>query len=292
MSVKRKIRKEPIKIGENPNEWIFEEHEYDLDIIEVYRKLEKLLNNSSNLKPHIDKAEYLKNFKYGIEYYCKARKIDFDFHFNTGYVIVPSTEEYYVNCLGMALICWDFYKIRAFLNHQKEKYLGEDNFTKIVEFGAYFIMVNNSPFEDIKDRQALVMEWVEEQSIKQEKSPSKRTAADNKTKKPKPTEIKIFEDLFGDKSQIESIIKILKKHDIANKDGTWNGITNKNSEVLALIDVLREKRYIKKHPQTLTAKLFCEKFELNLSDRSLRTKTQTYYDNLDEYKKIIPDLNP
>lgn len=282
MPLKRKIRREPLKIGENPNEWEFEKYEYDLDIVDVYRQLEKQLNDSSHIKPQVNKKEYLENLKHGIEYYCQFRKIDFNFHFTSGNIIIPSTEEYYVNALGTALICWDFYKIRAFLNHQKEKYLGENDFVKMVEFGAYSIMVNNSPFEDIKERQNLIMQWVEEQG----KKPFPKTVQDKKRK----LEIKKWEDLFTDKSQAESVIQLLKKHGVVNKDGTWEGITNKNSEVLALIDVLREKHYIKKHPQTLTAKLFCEKFALNLSDRSLRTKTQAYYDNLSEYQRILPDL--
>lgn len=283
MSPKRKTRREPLKIGENPNEWEFEKYEYDLDIIDVYRQLERLLNISSELKPDINKKEYLENLKYSIESYCKFRNINFNLHFSTGNVIIPSTEEYYVNTLGTALICWDFYKIRALLNHQKEKYLGEENFVKMVEFGAYSIMVNNSPFKDIKERQNLIMLWVEEQQGK------KHSRKAIQVKKHKP-EIKKWEYLFLDSAQAESIIKILKVQEIVSKDGTWTGLTDKNTEILALIDVLREKRYIKKYSQTLTAKLFCEKFEVNLSDRSLRTKTQAYYDNLSEYQRIIPDL--
>lgn len=285
MQQKRKKRREPLKIGENPNEWEFEKYEYDLDIIDIYRQLEKLLNISSELRPGINKKEYLENFKYSIESYCKFRNINFNLHFNTGDIIIPSTEEYYVNALGMALICWDFYKIRALLNHQKEKYLGEEDFVKMVEFGAYSIMVNNSSFADIKERQQLIMQWVEEQQ--QDKKQSGKII---KGKKTKPAEIKKWEDLFLDKAQAESIIKILKTHEIVSKDGAWMGLTDKSTEILALIDVLREKRYIKKYSQTLTAKLFCEKFELSLSDRSLRTKTQAYYDNLSEYQRIIPGL--
>ncbi len=284
MPQKRKKRREPLKIGENPNEWEFEKYEYDLDIIDIYRQLERLLNTSSELRPDINKKEYLENLKHSIEYYCKFRNINFNLHFSTGNIIIPSTEEYYVNALGIALICWDFYKIRAFLNHQKEKYLGEGDFLKLVEFGAYSIMVNNSPFKDIKERQHLIMQWVEEQ---QGKKQAGKTASD---KKHKSAEIKKWEDLFLDKTPAETIIRILKTHEIVNKDGTWTGLTDKNTEILALIDVLREKRYIKKYSQTLTAKLFCEKFQLNLSDRSLRTKTQAYYDNLSEYQRIIPDL--
>lgn len=284
MQQKRKKRREPLKIGENPNEWEFEKYEYDLDIIDIYRQLEKQLNNSSEIKPQINKKEYLENLKYSIESYCKFRNINFNLHFNTGDIIIPSTEEYYVNTLGMALVCWDFYKIRALLNHQKEKYLGEGDFVKLVEFGAYSIMVNNSPFEDTKERQHLIMQWVEEQQGKMQVG---KTAP---VKKHKPIEIKKWEDLFLDTAHAESIIKILKTHEIVSKDGAWTGLTDKSTEILALIDVLREKRYIKKYSQTLTAKLFCEKFELNLSDRSLRTKTQAYYDNLSEYQRIIPDL--
>lgn len=284
MQQKRKKRREPLKIGENPNEWEFEKYEYDLDIIDIYRQLERQLNNSSGLKSQFNKKEYLENLKYSIESYCKFRNINFNLHFNTGDIIIPSTEDYYVNTLGMALICWDFYKIRALLNHQKEKYSGDGAFVKLVEFGAYSIMVNNSPFEDIKERQQLIMQWVEEQQGK------KQAGKATQGKKRKLTEIKKWEDLFLDKAQAESIIKILKTLEIVSKGGTWIGLTDKSTEILALIDVLREKRYIKKYAQTVTGKLFCEKFGLNLSDRSLRSKTQAYYDNLSEYQRIIPDL--
>ena len=290
MSINRKIRKTPIIIGENPNGWTFEKHEYDLDIIEVYRKLEKLLGTASNLKPDLDKEEYLRIFKYGIECYCKGRDIDFDFHITTGFLIIPSTEQYYLNCLGMALSCWDLYKIRALLSHQKAIYGGKDDFVKVVEFGAYSIMVSNSPFNNIGDRQQLIMQWVEEESDKLKKSTLVEKPLEKSLKKQKPSEIKSVEDLFIDKANLQKIIQILKSRDIINKDGSWNGLTDKNTEVLALIDVLREKRYIKKHSQTITVKMFCEKFQLKLSDRSMRSKTQVYYDNISEYQKMIPDL--
>lgn len=287
----RTSRKEPLKIGENPNEWSFEKDEYDLDIMEVYKKLEKLLNSSAELKPNIDKEEYLKNFKSGIEFYCKARNIDFKLHFGMrSNVIIPSTEEYYVYSLGMALACWDIYKIRAFLNDQKKKYEGTENFDKIIEFGVYSVMTNNTPFRDAKERQGILMAWVEEQSKKADTSSSVKTTPGKKDNKQKPPKVKSFEELFTDKSQIKNIIKILKDYFILNKDGSWEGTTANKSEILALIDVLREKRYIKKYAQILTGKLFCKQFGLDLKGRSLSTKTQTYYDTIDEYRKIIPDL--
>lgn len=287
----RKSRRTPLKIGENPNEWSFEKDEYDLDIMEVYKKLEKLFISSAELKPNIDKEEYLKNFKSGIEFYCKARNIDFNLHFGMrSNVIIPSTEEYYVYSLGMALACWDIYKIRAFLDDQKKKYEGKENFDKIIEFGAYSVMTNNTPFRDAKERQGILMAWVEEQSKKADTSSSVKTTPGKKGNKQKPPKVKSFEELFTNKSQIKNIIKILTQHFILNKDGSWEGITSNKSEVLALIDVLREKRYIKKHPQTLTAELFCKEFGLDLKDRALRTKTQAYHDTIKEYEKIIPDL--
>ncbi len=284
-SISYNTRKTPLMLGENPNDWIFEKHEYDIDVIEIYKKSEKFLRLSAQLKSDIKIEGYLNNFKYGIQTYCKGKNIDFDFHFSMGYLIIPSNESYYLNCLGIALIYWDSFKIRAFLNFQKDKHPEKDLFINLVEFEIYAVMMSHNPFKNISNRQAIIMQWVEE-----EREKAKGSAKKTKTYIKEKNIPASIEDLFIDKVNLLEILKILQSYDIIDENNTWKGITNKNTEALALIDVLKEKSYIRKYPQTLIGKLFCKKFNLKMSDRSLRTKTQVYYDYYDEYKKIIPDL--
>ena len=99
-----------------------------------------------------------------------------------------------------------------------------------------------------------------------------------------------FEGLFYDPEWPGMIISTLKKYNVLNADGNWVGLTDKNTEILALIDVLVDKRYIRKHKQTTMGRIFCKQFGIELTDRALRFKSQVYYESIDEYKKIIPDL--
>lgn len=99
-----------------------------------------------------------------------------------------------------------------------------------------------------------------------------------------------FEDLFYEPSQANMIVEVLKKNDVISATESWVGFTGKNTEVLALIDVLAEKRYIRKYARTQLGRPFCQRFGIMLTDRSLRSKPQVYFDTLDEYRRIVPDL--
>lgn len=124
-------------------------------------------------------------------------------------------------------------------------------------------------------------------------APPDQTTTDKKKPVSNPAEskaVRSFESLFYDPELAAIIIKTLKQYDVINADGNWIGLTNKNTEILALIDVLVEKRYIRKFKQTEMGRIFCKKFGIELKERALRTKPQVYYDTLDEYTRIIPDL--
>jgi hypothetical protein len=130
--------------------------------------------------------------------------------------------------------------------------------------------------------------------VKRMAQPSSEKANQPEVKRAEPfvegQALRSFEDLFYDPEWPGMIINTLKKFNIVDKNGNWVGLTERSTEILALIDVLVEKRYIRKHKQTEMGRIFCKKFGIDLKDRTLRNKPKSYYENFDEYQRIIPDL--
>ncbi len=167
--MKRIIKREtPLLVGENPNDFSFETHVYDVNVINSYHRIEKILKDGNNLKPHLTKTnkkkEYLDNLKKGIEIYCRFRNINFDFYFKSKIGLsIPSAEDYYQSGLALSLICCDLFRIRSFLQYQQEYYDGADNFLDVVEFLVCDMIKNQSPISDENERLIEIMQWVEEE---------------------------------------------------------------------------------------------------------------------------------
>jgi len=104
------------------------------------------------------------------------------------------------------------------------------------------------------------------------------------TKKP-PT----FEELFVDKEYIELFLNAMPE-DVITPAGTFIGINDRPTEILALIEALKIKGYLKKHGQTLTATIFCKRFKVIIGDRTKRSKSRIVMDCIQDYVDLLPSI--
>ncbi|MEZ5199120.1 MAG: hypothetical protein R2764_22875 [Bacteroidales bacterium] len=112
-----------------------------------------------------------------------------------------------------------------------------------------------------------------------------------KTKKERKR-FKSFKSLFYKEQYASKLIDFLKSNDILNKQGNWIGTTNKKTEFLTLIDVLKSPEFliIKFSSYREVGKLFASQFNIEISDRSLTLHTNTKESLLLTYKKLISDF--
>jgi len=73
----------------------FVKHIYDIDLIETYKELCKLIDKGNNLTIQISKEEYKKRLKEGIENYCSQKNIQLNDKLTFPLqVLVPYSEPY------------------------------------------------------------------------------------------------------------------------------------------------------------------------------------------------------
>ena len=120
----RIIRKEPLKIGENPDHFSFESEAYDLDLMEIYKKMRSILSNPYIiLKASINSEELLFNLREKIRFYCEKFKIDFEYYLKTEspLIVFPYNISEYKHWIRDSLIFYDKFKIPSYLKyHQLE----------------------------------------------------------------------------------------------------------------------------------------------------------------------------
>jgi len=135
-------------------------HDYDVNLVEDYLRLKKIINSPKTVLIDTKKADYLAEIKTFTQDYCKAHKIDYEAHFSIEHpIIVNSNAPNFFQYLGFSLISWDINKIEAFLDYQMAGYKGEILFPSIVEHGAYDFIKRVSRFDnDLRLKE--VMNWV------------------------------------------------------------------------------------------------------------------------------------
>jgi hypothetical protein len=101
-----------------------------------------------------------------------------------------------------------------------------------------------------------------------------------------------FESLFFIKNHASNLIDYLIKQKIINKHGNWEGLTNKKTEFLALINVLKSPEFliIRFSSYREVGRLFASQFNINISNRSLTLFTTTKKDVETTYKKLVSDF--
>lgn len=101
-----------------------------------------------------------------------------------------------------------------------------------------------------------------------------------------------FESLFFNENHASGLIDFLINRNILDKKGNWEGTTNKSTEFLALINVLKSPEFliIRFSSYREVGRLFASQFNINISDRSLTLHTTIKEDVKATYKKLISDF--
>lgn len=138
----------------------FKSHAYAVDAINSCKELEKLTRENYTRKG-LKREEYLDNLKVGIRVYCKNHGLNFSFYFDNNLpLVIPSDHPFYDSSLGLALVSFDPHTIGRFLDYQQKHYKGKENFLNLVEFVAYPIARDSSPFEN-SERLDRIINWIE-----------------------------------------------------------------------------------------------------------------------------------
>jgi len=250
---------------------------YDVNTNRYYHQIESIFNSSEDLNPKFStpekQKEHLSILKEYIEAASQQYNLDQDEQRDV-IIIPPANNGLYFFFAAHELICCEIYRINSFLNYQYQKFEGDKiEFIGIIEFFVCNSIKTNTPRANENERLTIIMSWVDEK----------------KKLKPKRNNTlpKSIIELFNEEDKFNEVLNILEFNNLLNEDGSWNGFSVHKSEIIALIDVLAEKGYIKKVNQTLRGELFCKYFKVDLKNRSLRNKTQAYYDHIQDYEKIF-----
>jgi len=287
------IRSAPLKNHEDIKDWTFERNVDDIDIVGVYNEWKEKLDHSTNLKDGFNKEEHLEAIKLQIVDFCNKNDYNYDYHFQNANLLLNSNEEaLYVLGLAIKLIYIDKHKIRVYLDYHKLHYPKNRDFVNLMHYKVYDKIVRLSPFQDLDERLPVIMNWIEEISREQNiikdiqvKRRGNRLGSSKKTTNPKT-----FEELFRDPAQAQIIIDILKVKEVIDPDGSWVGLSKYPTEIVALIQVLEDKSYLKRISRSTLAPIFRQKFNFKLGDRSFRSKAKIIHQKHGDYSTMIPDL--
>lgn len=158
VSLKRKIIEEQLELAEKFPP--IKKYEYDIDIVEAYFKLEKMLETVVYDSRFRKKDEYLDGILHLIRDYCKKKNLPVEEVLKHKYpIIIDSTMDLFQAYLGITLISFDINKIDDILSYQNILWKGEGLFASFVEHGVYSYVIHNSPFDN-NIRLNAIMNWV------------------------------------------------------------------------------------------------------------------------------------
>jgi hypothetical protein len=290
-----------------------QKHEYDIDLIDVFRALEKLVQGSSEvLSPRFDGANYQQTIRELIESYCRTHAIDAEKAFRHGFLLLTHEDGLYEFALALEVLTRDIYKLRPFLAAQQNRYPNAAGFLNLLEFRVYDLLDRHSPLADNAQRKAWIMNWIEEQrnglplvsreGLKpREQDPSvlgltSDNPAESVIRKEKRAANRrpgfSFEEYFYTEENHQTMLRALETNEIIVDKNKWIGRTNIKSEIHSLIAVLKQKGYIRHDSKTALAKCFCNYFGIELKDRSLRFESKTTHEQIEYYNLIIPNVQP
>lgn len=290
----------------------FSKHEYDIDFIDLYYGLENLTKKAAKvLKPKLNKKQYLQQISSLINIYCKDKGVDADFVFRHRHLMILPSDSVYPIGLALEIITRDFHKLNEFLEVQQNKFPNSPDFIDLLRFQVYALIDKFSPLADNGQRKAWLMSWVKEQrsyppldsnteseaqrqaqsmiglrSQKSEKSPGKKGKGSQKS-----IPLVTIEDIFYSKDKFKYILNLLEREKLISPEGMWIGQTSKKTEILVLLNILKEKEYIKKGSQTTIARCFCEYFGVKLKDRTFRYVNKSMSEQSEYYDRIIPEVS-
>ncbi len=99
-----------------------------------------------------------------------------------------------------------------------------------------------------------------------------------------------FESIFKDPDMVEPLIDFLEERGIIDTNGKWIGIKNGKTDIMGFIDALKLNSIINFTNDTEIGKIFKEKFNVGLEERSMTLPTNVRDDARNEYKSIIADF--
>jgi hypothetical protein len=110
------------------------------------------------------------------------------------------------------------------------------------------------------------------------------------TKHPTPLKYETIESIFNDTGQIQKVVDCLKAYETLNEKGDF-GIDNKKYEILAITEALVFKGIINKDvPKTQRNKLFAKLVNLDIADKTARTKGWNHDTLFTTYKELFDSL--
>jgi hypothetical protein len=148
----------------------YSKHIYDVDAIGIYFNVRDLLEKYQ-LPENSDKEKYINGLVLLIKSYCEITNLDFTSYIKDkhNFLVIPSSSNSYFTFLAYALAHFDIYKIKRFLDYQKENFKGNDyskNFTNYLEFIAYRTVKTLSLFKT-EERLEKIMQWLEKENEKE-----------------------------------------------------------------------------------------------------------------------------
>lgn len=127
-------------------------HVYDLDLNRVFRQATTQVERDNYVfkkNPTFSEKDFIDNMKIAITVYCEHRNLDATHYLNNtrAPLLVSYNDIAYDSYLCFCLIAFDVPKIGFFLDYQKHKYAGKENFINLIEFIIYEYVKENSAFD-------------------------------------------------------------------------------------------------------------------------------------------------
>ena len=149
------------KTNEKVTSKIFYAHTYDIDIVKVLQGFKHPFSHQLNLIPELNTVAYVEEVTSKIQEYCQRHDINFDYHINTGNLVIAADDADYAYFMALQLSIIDFNRISAFLDHHYEHYSNtEVPFCNLLQFRVYDLLKNKSPFIAADSKIQLLMEWL------------------------------------------------------------------------------------------------------------------------------------
>lgn len=149
----------------NKIEGTYIKHVYDIDLIDIYTRLNSLVQD---IKPGKKKngKRLLDIFESQIGYYCKANDIERESFVTYPQIIVHSKKNSFLEFFSWKLSLLDVFKIKLFLDHHFDQFEGNyyaqgGNFIGMVEHLSHN-QVRQRSVLDTPSRMNMITEWIRE----------------------------------------------------------------------------------------------------------------------------------
>ncbi len=244
---------------------------YDIDVKFIFRSLQYLFENDSDLKDDLDKVEYLSIFKQhsmvqigepvsslGLYDNAVAENL---LNEDTPLIIKPSLKGCFNYFIYQQLIITDVDQIKTILTRHLNQYEGsKEDFIRMTGTFTRSSLKINTPRISEEKRLDKLSEWAVDRLIDFEKD------IDNEEDLEKQEEIvKLFkkpDDFFTTISSLNNIGTL-------RDDGSFKGVTPALSEINIVIEYLDLKGLLKQNDFSVISATFCSYFQIELKKRSL-----------------------